>query len=80
MNDGFSGEGNAVFSYDGIDEGTDMKQWIAVHLENNLKIVAPDLTYKMFMFKFQHMGGIVEAFVEGEIKTSPSAHQPAGRL
>lgn len=24
------------------------------------------------MYKFQSMGGIVEAFVEGEIKTSPS--------
>lgn len=72
MNDGFSGEGNAVFSYSGLDEGTELKQWIAANLENNLKIVASDLTYKDFMFKFQHMGGIVEEFVEGEIKTSPS--------
>jgi hypothetical protein len=72
MNEGFSGEGNAVFSFEGMDESSDMKQWIAAHLENNLKIVAPDLSYKMFMFKFQHMGGIVEAFVEGNIKTSPS--------
>jgi hypothetical protein len=72
MNEGFSGEGNAVFSFQGMDESTDMKQWIAANLENNLKIVAPDLSYKMFMFKFQHMGGIVEAFVEGNIKTSPS--------
>jgi hypothetical protein len=72
MNDGFSGEGNAVFSYDGIDEGTEWKQWITENLESKLKIVAGDLSYKDFMYKFQHMQGIVEAFVEGDIKTSPS--------
>jgi PGM1 C-terminal domain len=72
MNDGFSGEGNAIFSYEGIDEGTEWKQWITENLESNLKIVAADLSYKDFMYKFQHMQGIAEAFVEGEIKTSPS--------
>ena len=29
MNDGFSGEGNAIFSYEGIDEGSEWKQWIS---------------------------------------------------
>ena len=72
MNDGFSGEGNAVFSYEGIDEGSEWKQWITAQIANRLKIVAGDLTYKDFMYKFQSMGGIVEEFVEGEIKTSPS--------
>lgn len=72
MNDGFSGEGNAVFSYEGIDEGSDWKQWIADNLESKLKIVAAGLSYKDFMYKFQHMQGIVEAFVDGDIKTSPS--------
>lgn len=72
INDGFSGEGNAIFSYEGIDEGTEWKQWITENLEGKLKIVAGDLSYKDFMYKFQHMQGIVEAFVEGEIKTSPS--------
>ncbi|MGQ0740089.1 MAG: peptide ligase PGM1-related protein [Bacteroidota bacterium] len=72
MNDGFSGEGNAVFSYEGIDDENEWKQWIAANLQERLKIVAGDLNYKDFMYKFQSMGGIVEAFVEGEIKTSPS--------
>ncbi len=72
MNDGFSGEGNAIFSYEGIDEGTEWKQWISEHLAKDLKIVASDLNYKDFMYKFQSMGGIVEAFVDGEKKTSPS--------
>ncbi len=72
MNDGFSGEGNAIFSYEGIDEGSDWKQWITENLATRLKIVAGDLSFKDFMFKFQHMQGIVEEFVEGDIKTSPS--------
>ncbi len=72
MNDGFSGEGNAIFSYEGIDEGSEWKQWIGEHFATGLKIVASDLTYKDFMYKFQLMGGIVESFIEGEVKTSPS--------
>ncbi len=72
MNEGFSGEGNAIFTYEGIDEGTEWKQWISEQFANRLKIVAGDLSYKDFMYKFQLMGGIVEEFVEGEIKTSPS--------
>lgn len=72
MNDGFSGEGNAIFSYEGIDEGSEWKKWIADNMTSKLKIVAGDLSYKDFMYKFQYMQGIVEEFVEGAIKTSPS--------
>lgn len=72
MNDGFSGEGNAIFSYEGIEEQAEWRSWIAEQLAERLKIVAGDLSYKDFMYKFQHMGGIVEAFVDGAIKTSPS--------
>ncbi len=71
INDGFSGEGNAIFSYEGIEE-SDWKQWVAANMTSHLKIVANDLSYKDFMYKFQAMGGIVEAFVDGKIKTSPS--------
>ena len=35
-------------------------------------MVADDLTCETFLQKFQEMGGIVEAFVEGEDKESPS--------
>ena len=50
----------------------DGKNWIRENLRQNLKIVSDDLSYEMFMEKFNEMGGIVEAFVDGEIKTSPS--------
>ncbi len=72
MNDGFSGEGNAVFSFEGIEDVSDWKHWIAENLPARLKMVAGDLTYRDFIFKFQSMGGIVEAFIDGSIKTSPS--------
>jgi PGM1 C-terminal domain/ATP-grasp domain len=72
MNEGFSGEGNGIFSYEGIEDTMELGPWIARELSTRLKIVAGDLSYKDFMYKFQSMGGIVEAFVEGDVKTSPS--------
>ena len=72
INDGFSGDGNAIFSYKGIEEQTDWQQWVKEQLPQRLKMVADDLSYSMFLQKYQLMGGIVEAFLEGEIKESPS--------
>lgn len=67
LNDGFSGDGNAIFSYPKdeteLDEDT---------LRRQLKMVAQDLTYNIFAEKFAGMGGIVEAFIDGGEKTSPS--------
>jgi hypothetical protein len=37
-----------------------------------MRIIAPDLDYNAFMHKFSRMQGIVEAFIEGDVKTSPS--------
>lgn len=72
INDGFSGDGNAVFSYEGIEEQDDWKEWIKTQLPKRLKLVADDLSYDMFMQKYRDMGGIVEVFLEGEQKESPS--------
>ena len=72
VNDGFSGDGNAVFPYQGIEEQKDPHQWVREQLPTRLKMVAEDLTYEMFLRKYNEMGGIVEAFVEGEVKESPS--------
>jgi hypothetical protein len=41
-------------------------------LKYNLKIIATNLNHRSFVQKFEANGGIVEAFVEGQIKTSPS--------
>lgn len=71
LNDGFSGEGNAVFSFKDAPVN-DLENWIKIKLHVRLQIVAHDLIYETFMEKLCSMGGIVEAFIEGEQKTSPS--------
>jgi hypothetical protein len=72
INDGFSGDGNAIFSYEGIKEKDDLAHKVNSYLYAKLKTVATDLELKEFLAKFKDMGGIVEEFVEGDIKTSPS--------
>jgi hypothetical protein len=72
LNDGFSGEGNAVFSFEGIPQNENLKSWIQKALPNCLQIVARDSTYAAFIEKMNTMGGIVESFVDGEQKMSPS--------
>lgn len=72
VNDGFSGDGNAIFSYEGSDNAADLKQWVAENLRSGLKYVADDISYEVFMHKFKSMEGIVEEFLEGEHKESPS--------
>lgn len=66
LNEGFSGDGNALFSYGDLRE-------IREHdLINRLKPIALDIDYETFASKIKQMGGIVEAFIEGSPKTSPS--------
>jgi len=72
INDGFSGEGNAIFSFEGNSEQREWKPWIRDELKSRLKLVAEGLTSEIFLQKFKEMGGVVEAFVEGEFKESPS--------
>lgn len=74
MDDGFSGEGNAVFYYDETDFGyEDLAGHIAACLPQKLRIVAQTASYQQYMDKFKSIGGgIVEEFIDGPIKESPS--------
>jgi hypothetical protein len=73
MNDGFSGEGNAIFHYDSYHaDDPDLEKNILENLKRDLKIVATKLSYEVYMEKFETMGGIVEEFVSGDIVESPS--------
>lgn len=72
LNDGFSGDGNAIFKYPENLSGKILHDWIDCNLRDVLEPVAKDLSTETFMEKFEQMKGIVEAFVEGDIKTSPS--------
>ena len=83
MNDGFSGEGNGIFSFSGIEAEADQLQWIRQQLTSRLTVVADGLSCETFLSKFQQMGGIVEAFVDGDQKESPSVQcriDPDGRF
>ena len=72
LNDGFSGEGNAIFSYKGLEADEHLKTAIETQLQQRLQIIASDVSFTNFMNKLNEMHGIVEAFIEGGIKTSPS--------
>ena len=67
LEEGFSGEGNAVYRY---EYGSDAAQ-IAEALPGALKCQAPAETYQSFMGRFDVMGGIVEEFLPG-VHASPS--------
>lgn len=73
LNEGFSGEGNAVFSYDGAPEdGGDLTRWVREELPKRIKFEANGETWERFLCKFGEMGGIVECWVEGGEVRSPS--------
>lgn len=67
LNDGFSGDGNAIFRFTGPDDPASPDA-----LRRRLKLVAQGLSFEKFAGKFEEMGGIVEAFIEGDEKRSPS--------
>lgn len=70
LNEGFSGDGNAIFTYEGLSK--DIQNGIEKELNNRLKFVCKEIDFELFFEKLAQMGGIVEEFLDGEIKTSPS--------
>lgn len=72
MNDGFSGDGNAIYRYPDVAVDDMIEKNITESLSAQIKPVSPEVSEKLFFEKFQEMGGIVEEFLEGEIKMSPS--------
>ncbi|MEQ1567213.1 MAG: peptide ligase PGM1-related protein [Myxococcota bacterium] len=75
LNEGFSGEGNAVFKFGDLDAAApeaENARRILDLLPTELRFEAPYETWDGFSSKYREMQGIVEAFVEGEVKTSPS--------
>jgi len=72
VNEGFSGEGNAIYRYPDVPLESNLAQYIAESFSNQFRPVANDLSEKLFFEKYALMGGIVEEFLEGEIKMSPS--------
>ena len=82
LNDGFSGDGNAVYKYPSV-EGNCTEKVIAETFSGHFKPVANDVTEALFFAKMKNMGGIVEVFLEGDIKMSPSVQciiAPSGKV
>jgi hypothetical protein len=72
INDGFSGDGNAIYTYPEISIDDDLEKNIGDSFSEHIKMVAEGLSESMFLEKLGAMGGIVEEFLEGELKMSPS--------
>ncbi len=82
INEGFSGEGNAVFDFRGAPEHGNLKDWIAGALPD-LAFEARGMTFELYSAKLAGMGGIVEEWIPGDVKQSPSVQfrvDPLGRL
>jgi PGM1 C-terminal domain len=72
LNEGFSGEGNAIFDLSQAPTGAAFMPWVHERLPK-LAFEARGMTWELYQSKLAAMGGIVEEFIPGEIKQSPSA-------
>jgi hypothetical protein len=82
VNEGFSGEGNAIFTYPAVPEPATFKEYIVNNLPS-IQLIAEKETCQQFFKKFEGLGGIVEAFIDGDIKRSPSVQcriNPSGEV
>ncbi|MEZ5898082.1 MAG: peptide ligase PGM1-related protein [Hyphomicrobiaceae bacterium] len=82
INEGFSGEGNAVISLKGAPQGSALLDWVRSRL-SQMAFEAGGMTWDLYQSKLKAMGAIVEAFIPGEVKESPSVQfrvDPLGRL
>ena len=68
---GCSGEGNAVFSF-GDESGNHRDHWIESQLAERLRFEDTSTDWERYRAKFREMGGIVESWIDGEVKASPS--------
>ena len=74
LNEGFSGEGNALFYYGDLQafDAIERKKKI-LSLLPDLRFEAPQENWESFHQKYQEMEGVVEEFIEGKVKFSPSS-------
>lgn len=82
INEGFSGEGNALMHLTNAPTGKDLPHWVRDNLPN-LSFEAAGISWQLYQKKFAAMEGIVEEFISGADKRSPSAQfriNPVGEL
>jgi hypothetical protein len=82
LNEGFSGDGNAVFRFDDAPDGSASVRWIRDRLPR-VAFEALGMTWEAYLAKVGEMGAIVEAFIDGDEKRSPSVQfriDPVGSI
>jgi hypothetical protein len=72
LEEGASGEGNCIFDYSGAPTASGLERWLAAQLPVRMQPEAEGMNYERYAAKFAQRGGIVEAWIEGEEKRSPS--------
>ncbi len=84
LNEGFSGEGNAIFPFSGSPaKGQALVSWIQASLPSRLRFEAQDEIWEHYIARFKEMTGIAEEFLEGDPKRSPSVQcriDPLGEI
>ena len=82
LNEGFSGEGNATLELTDAPAGASLLPWLRGRLPS-MAFEARGMTWELYQDKLRTMGGIVEEFIPGSVKRSPSAQfriDPVGRI
>jgi hypothetical protein len=82
LEEGFSGEGNATFAFDGAPEGAALERWVRDELPGRLRCEAEGEGWESYAGKLAETGGVVEEWVEGAETRSPSVQcriDPLGR-
>jgi len=75
INDGFSGDGNAILPLGGVSNWSNKKACLKTlrdMVRTQARFQAPGMNWEGYLRKFQQMEGIVEEFIEGDLKASPS--------
>lgn len=83
LNDGFSGEGNAVVPLGSLDDAAFPEQEARRLLRSQIRFEARDETWESYLEKFDKMKGIVEVMIEATHKESPSVQlriNPLGQV
>lgn len=73
LNEGFSGEGNAILDLRSLQDLTSQERVKTLKNQfSNLRFQSKQETWETFSHRIPELGAIVEAFIEGKIKESPS--------
>ncbi len=83
LNEGFSGEGNAILDLRGITEAVSIRSETHLRIRERLRCVAEDEIPERFISKIHRMGAIIEAKITGERFRSPSVQMridPTGAI